>query len=331
LPRGELHPDLVNRLAGEAAKAAGHVLSMCVRALDYCPPVDLTFGEYLRAIITADTDLIADDSHKYRLILIEAFRRRGIYPQGIKTLSVESLRYPLEPAANFEKSPLFRILADFLREYRNRIMYELDRKEIYRISCEFMGGQDVPGDLSLYKRIFLKFEESPDFERLTGLVFGRDWRKLGIRTSGAYGKGRPSFSVENLRLVSRVGPDGNQINQIVFSLVQRAGVQLKDGKVVGYYVPRDNEDPRKGRMQIRGGCTLIFDLDTLKLKYAIAKPLLDLSTAPRQPRQLDAARIAKQAAYQNDGDLMAASEYSKFFGQSLASLINEPFAFLHHH
>lgn len=104
LPRGELHPDLVNRLAGEAAKAAGHVLSMCVRALDYCPPVDLTFGEYLRAIITADTDLIADDSHKYRLILIEAFRRRGIYPQGIKTLSVESLRYPLEPAANFEKS-----------------------------------------------------------------------------------------------------------------------------------------------------------------------------------------------------------------------------------
>ncbi len=330
LPRGELHPDLVNRLAGEASKAAGHVLSMCVRALDYCPPVDLTFGEYLRAIITADTDLVADDSHKYRLILIEAFRRRGIYPQGIKTLSVESLRYPLEPAANFENSPLFRILADFLREYRNRIMYESNREKIFNISCEFMGGKDVPGDLSLHKRISFKFDESADFERLTGLVFGRDWQRLGIRTSGAYGKG-PSFSVENLRLVSRVGPDGNQINQIVFSLVQRAGVRLEDGKVVGYYVPHDNEDPPKDGMQIRGGCTLIFDLDTLKLKYAIAKPLLDLNTAPRQPRQLEAARIAKQAAYQNDGDLMAASEYSKLFGQSLNSLTNEPFALLHHH
>jgi hypothetical protein len=40
------------RLANEAAKAARHVLNMCIRALDYCPPVDITFGEYLRGIIT---------------------------------------------------------------------------------------------------------------------------------------------------------------------------------------------------------------------------------------------------------------------------------------
>ncbi len=329
LRRGELHPDLVNRLAGEASKAAGHVLNMCVRALDYCPPVDLTFGEYLRAIITADADLVADDRRKYRLILIEAFRRRGIYPQGIKTLSVESLRYPLEPAANFENPRLFEILADFLREYRNRIMYKLNREEIFNTSREFIGGKDVPDDLSLHQRIYSKFDESADFECLTGLVFGPDWQNLGIRTSKAYGTG-PSFSVENLRLVSRVGPDGNQINQIVFSLVQRAGVRLEDGKLVGYYIPDDNENPPKGGMQIRGGCTLIFDLDTLKLKYAVAKPLLDLNTALGQPRQLDMGRIAKQAAYQNDGDVMAPSEFSKFFGQSLNSVTSEPFALLHH-
>ncbi len=333
LPHGELHPDLVNRLAGEAAKAAGHVLQMCVRALDYCPPVDLTFGEYLRGIITADADLVADDSHKYRLILIEAFRRRGIYPHGIRTLSVESLRYPLEPASEREQNSLFAKLTEFLRAYREKVMYELDREVIFNTSCEFMGGQDVPGDLSLHKRIFLKFEESVEFEHLTGLVFGGDWKNFGIRTSTAYGVGveGPSFSVENLRLVSRVGPDGNQINQIVVSLVQRAGVRLEDGKVVGYYVPRDNEEPPKGGMQIRGGCTLIFDLDTLKLKYAITKPLLDLKIAPGQPRQLDPARIARQAAYQNDGELMAASEYSKIFGQRLDSPANEPFALLHQH
>ena len=46
LPQGEIHPDLVNRLAGEASKTATHVLTMCVRALDFCPPVDITFGEY---------------------------------------------------------------------------------------------------------------------------------------------------------------------------------------------------------------------------------------------------------------------------------------------
>ena len=52
LPPGDIHPDLVDRLADEAAKSASHVLRMCIRALDYCPPVDLTFGEYLRALIT---------------------------------------------------------------------------------------------------------------------------------------------------------------------------------------------------------------------------------------------------------------------------------------
>ena len=93
LPDGELHPDLVNRLAQEAAKAAGHVLNMCIRALDYCPPVDLTFGEYLRALITADMDLMPEDQHRYRVAFIEAFRRRGIYPRDVRTLSEDSLRW----------------------------------------------------------------------------------------------------------------------------------------------------------------------------------------------------------------------------------------------
>ena len=78
---GELHPDLVNRLADEAAKSAGHVLAMCIRALDYCPPVDITFGDYLRAIVTADSDIVKDDSRNYRLAFIDAFRKRGIYPE----------------------------------------------------------------------------------------------------------------------------------------------------------------------------------------------------------------------------------------------------------
>ena len=43
---GAISEDLVNRLAGEAAKAARHLLRMCIRALDYVPPVDIPFGEY---------------------------------------------------------------------------------------------------------------------------------------------------------------------------------------------------------------------------------------------------------------------------------------------
>jgi hypothetical protein len=93
LPEGNLHPDLVKRLADEATKTAGHFLRIAIRALDYCPPVDITFGEYLRAMITADQELVPDDRWGYRIAIIEAFRRRGIYPRDVRTLSGDSLRW----------------------------------------------------------------------------------------------------------------------------------------------------------------------------------------------------------------------------------------------
>jgi hypothetical protein len=93
LSEGAIHLDLASRLAGEAAKASQHVLSICNRALDYLPPVDVTFGDYLRALITADLDLVADDTFGYRVAFMEAFRRRGIYPGDARSLSEESLRW----------------------------------------------------------------------------------------------------------------------------------------------------------------------------------------------------------------------------------------------
>ena len=98
LPEGDLHPDLVNRMANEAAKSAHHVLKMCIRAMDYVPPTDITFGEFLRALITADADLVPDDDRRYRVAFIEAFRKWGIYPRDVRTLSEETLRWsPPDP------------------------------------------------------------------------------------------------------------------------------------------------------------------------------------------------------------------------------------------
>src|SRR5262249_55387180 len=83
LPRGALHPDLANRLTGETCKTATPVLRMCIGALDYCPAVDITFGEYLRALITADSDLVPHDQIGYRVAFMEAFRNRGILPRDV--------------------------------------------------------------------------------------------------------------------------------------------------------------------------------------------------------------------------------------------------------
>ena len=90
-PPGALHPDLVKRLADEAAKSARHILRICIRGLDYCPPVDVTFGDYLRALITADHDLYPEDEKQYRVAIIEAFIAWGLTPHGMKIVSEETL------------------------------------------------------------------------------------------------------------------------------------------------------------------------------------------------------------------------------------------------
>jgi len=89
----DLHPDLASRLADAAVKTAEHFLNICIRALDYCPPVDIRFGDFLRAMITADSELVPDDAYGYRPALIDAFRSRGIVPEGVASYSEESLRW----------------------------------------------------------------------------------------------------------------------------------------------------------------------------------------------------------------------------------------------
>ena len=91
LPMGELPADLQVVLAEEASRLASQFLSICIRAVDYCPPVDLEFGEFLRAVITADRELVPDDPWAYREAWIDAFRERGILVSGVSNLDEDSL------------------------------------------------------------------------------------------------------------------------------------------------------------------------------------------------------------------------------------------------
>jgi hypothetical protein len=91
LPEGDLHPDLVNRIAQEATQTAQSTLTMCIRAFEYLPPVDITFGDYLRALVTADFEVSPSDDFCERAAMIEAFRVRGIYPDNVTSLAEESL------------------------------------------------------------------------------------------------------------------------------------------------------------------------------------------------------------------------------------------------
>lgn len=85
---------LANRLTEEAMALAEQFFRICVRALDYCPPVDITFGGFLRAVITADFDLHPVDSMGVRDALMQSFRLRGIFPDGAGYFSENAIVWP---------------------------------------------------------------------------------------------------------------------------------------------------------------------------------------------------------------------------------------------
>jgi len=93
----DLPTSLANLLAERASLTADMFFQICARALDYCPPVDVTFGDFLRAVITADIDLYPVDEHNVRDAIMQAFRRRGILPADAGFFSQEALKWPDPP------------------------------------------------------------------------------------------------------------------------------------------------------------------------------------------------------------------------------------------
>jgi len=62
----------------EGVKSATHLLNMAIRALDYCPPTDLDFDQYLAGMLTADREVAPADEHGYRDTIRKAFAAYGI-------------------------------------------------------------------------------------------------------------------------------------------------------------------------------------------------------------------------------------------------------------
>jgi hypothetical protein len=93
----ELPSSLAEQLARQASETAAEFFQMCARALDYCPPLDVTFGDFLRALITVNIDLKAEDGRVIRNALMQAFRVRGIYPESASFFSQDALCWPCVP------------------------------------------------------------------------------------------------------------------------------------------------------------------------------------------------------------------------------------------
>ncbi|HYR29828.1 MAG TPA: hypothetical protein VEU30_15265, partial [Thermoanaerobaculia bacterium] len=81
---GQKAPGRVDRwkVAEEGAAVADSLLTSAIRALDYVPPVDVSFNDYLSAFVTADSEIRpgTDDRWGVRQAVVDAFGKFGIAP-----------------------------------------------------------------------------------------------------------------------------------------------------------------------------------------------------------------------------------------------------------
>jgi hypothetical protein len=99
--RGAVDGPLLDLLAKETSDVAGQFLTLCIRAIDYCPPSDMELGEFLRALITADGEVERKDKWGFRDALMRSFRRRHIFPEHVRFMTEDAVRWspPDEPVA----------------------------------------------------------------------------------------------------------------------------------------------------------------------------------------------------------------------------------------
>lgn len=235
LPPGNISDALANELAKEAAKLAEHWLNICIRALDYVAPVFLTFSDYLRAIVTADTDLVPDDVRSYRVALISAFHARGIFADNVKYVSAGSYVWESPPAGLGE-------IEDAVKQMDLSWDLRANRRDAY--------DRSLNNQRLLHAWLLDPAHVSDDVLATLGLFRpGTPITMGGI--AGTAGK----IEVHSVRPTRRVGPDGQIRSDAVIEITQTWHADAPS------------------TVTFRGGVTLLASLETSKVRYMIRKRL----------------------------------------------------------
>ncbi|HET7232037.1 MAG TPA: hypothetical protein VFJ16_18670 [Longimicrobium sp.] len=265
LPEGEIHPDLATRLAAEAAWCADRVLQMCIRAIDYCPPVDITFGGFLRAVVTADADYAPDDPAGFRIVFIQSFREWGIYPRGVTSMGLDALVWPrgaelLEDLAAAGAPPEADLRAG-LRQLAGRTVQrwnlENDRYGVWK---------DLNRGRAALRAWLRASERGRHYARLFGLVMD-----VGDAPPTVFrARGEPAVEVHAARPALRRTLGGGVRTDLVIEVTQRRR---------GYFDPglqrradAGGAPPPPHDFVYRAGCTVLVDPVTAEVRRVIRTP-----------------------------------------------------------
>ncbi|MGZ8847593.1 MAG: peptidase M4 [Pyrinomonadaceae bacterium] len=245
LKAGEISADLQAALAEKASRLASQFLTMCIRAIDYCPPVDMTFGEYLRAVITADKDLVPDDPWAYREAWVDAFRRYKIFPNLVPDLSEESLLWHSPKKQNFE-IPEIKGLAFAELIFDGDPASPAGADELERQAC-------VLGNIVTNEK----------FMPLFGLTAKGD---PDLKRDGQELDDVDPPKIQSIRSSRRIGPSGQVVFDIVAEVTQRRMAHVNGSQdTCNFY----------------GGSTIIIDPKGA-IRYVIAKRVTNNLRLQRQ-------------------------------------------------
>jgi hypothetical protein len=281
LREGDIHPDLANRLADEAARCAQQTLQMCIRAIDYCPPVAITFGDYLRAVVTADTDFNPEGAGGYRLAFVESFRQWGIHPEGMRSMSVEGLLWPTGDAAREEVG----VKADEGAGIRSLLTAAQPggvagaRGGGKRSSVENrLRGWDLDTDrfqtwLGMDQNSFVLWSwlvrgKGRDLAPAFGLVLD----EAGAPRTVFRTRQGVAVEVHSVRTAVRRTPRGSPATDLVVELTQRRRGYFEPGKQKRMDALPPGREPEKEDFVYRAGCTLLINRNTMEVRRVIRTP-----------------------------------------------------------
>jgi hypothetical protein len=300
---------------------------MCIRAIDYCPPVGITFGDYLRAIVTADADFSPDDPLGYRLAFVESFRQWGIHPPGMRSMSVEALLWPTGAAVNDELE--LRLEPDELRALftedhqlddpaqtvtRRSTRPLADRLKPWTLDSDRYQTWEGVGDNAAVLWSWLVKGKGRKLARAIGLVLDEHNPPPTVFRSGP--SQQVAVEVHSVRTAIRRTPRGAPTTDLVVEITQRRR---------GYFDPeKQKQQDQAGNSTpveyadflYRAGCTLLINPTTMEVRRVIRTP----------GTIADNAQLERVRRFLTEGGLVPDNAFD-FARKALNA--REPFALLH--
>jgi hypothetical protein len=157
--------------------ATTHFTRLALRALDYCPPVDLQFIDYARAVLRADKFAFPRDDLGYRGIIREVFHSRGFCAKGEEeggSCDLEPLVQPYE--VEFHRYDIDRVSSSRTAAYHflnmNRELLQIPASQDIAVVDLYDTDKEVSAGARLPKEIILEYIWREDL-CLRGKRFGR--------------------------------------------------------------------------------------------------------------------------------------------------------------